>query len=177
MRSLSCPDHVAPRGSVYELGCLEMQPKTGGKFRPILNTCERTIANNYRKGMMKRNLKRESKINYREGSGWGPAMRPDWMWKGDEPVRRSTRGVDQRGLVGRPNPGLSMRPWNPVSPIVEGSARLRRASASPRLWAPHSTRLETRTKESDICASQRSSKPIRRKEAAWWDPPEGCTAD
>ena len=49
-----------------------------------------------------------------------------------KPVRRSTRGVDQRGLGGRPKPGLLIRPWNAVSPIVEGSARLRRASASAR---------------------------------------------
>ena len=61
VRAPSRPDPVAPRGAVYESGCLGMQPKSGGEFRPRLNTGERPIANKYREGKMKRTLKRESK--------------------------------------------------------------------------------------------------------------------
>ena len=38
-----------------------MQPQSGGKFRPRLNTGKRSIANKYREGKMKRTSKRESK--------------------------------------------------------------------------------------------------------------------
>ncbi|WZY99929.1 hypothetical protein YC2023_072258 [Brassica napus] len=61
VRAMSCPDPVAPRGAVYESGCLGMQPKSGGKFRPRLNMGERRIANKYSEVKKKRTLKRESK--------------------------------------------------------------------------------------------------------------------
>ncbi|WZY93851.1 hypothetical protein YC2023_066180 [Brassica napus] len=61
VRAPSCPDLVAPRGAIYESGCLGMQPQSGGKFRPRLNMGERPIANKYREVKMKRTLKRESK--------------------------------------------------------------------------------------------------------------------
>ncbi|TKY45835.1 hypothetical protein E2542_SST30141 [Spatholobus suberectus] len=56
------PGPCRTRGAVGESGCLGMQPQSGGKFRPRLNTGERPIANKYREGKMKRTLKRESRV-------------------------------------------------------------------------------------------------------------------
>ncbi|CAF2043624.1 unnamed protein product [Brassica napus] len=88
--SPSCPDPVAPRGAVYESGCLGMQPQSGGKFRPRLNMGERPIANKYRESQ------RVLEIVGREADGgWRRVL----VGCGTEQsVRRSIRGVDRRGL-------------------------------------------------------------------------------
>ena len=48
-----------------ELGCLRMQPKVGGKLHLRLNTSTRPMVNKYRKGKLKRTLKKELKKVWR----------------------------------------------------------------------------------------------------------------
>ncbi|KAL0803158.1 hypothetical protein Bca101_058334 [Brassica carinata] len=83
VRAPSCPDPVAPRGAVYESGCLGMQPQSGGKFRPRLNMGE-TDSEQVPRGKDVKDFEKiviECLILW-GGMRMGPAMRPGRMRNG-----------------------------------------------------------------------------------------------
>ncbi|KAK7286002.1 hypothetical protein RJT34_20815 [Clitoria ternatea] len=81
-----------------------------------------------------------------------------------EPVRQSAWDIDRYGLWRWPKPGLLKCLWRRhCHDCGWQHASSRRAFVHLRapgigLWAPHSTRLETRTKESDMCHTCRDPK-------------------
>ncbi|KAI4313084.1 hypothetical protein MLD38_037855 [Melastoma candidum] len=85
-------------------------------------------------------------------------MRLGRMWNGGSPVRRSARGADRCRSRRRPKPGPLLRPWKRHRRDRGRQHDPGRASASACSGpaGSHSTRLQTRTKESDMRASERA---------------------
>ena len=102
------------------------------------------------------------------GSGWSAARLE---------VQTNTGCCIVTSAGGFPPVGLPLR-WsrNEACALVAGRVHLRARGVGWRAF--HSTRLETRTKESNMCASRRVWKPARRKEADGRDPLSGgCIVD
>ncbi|KAK4430912.1 hypothetical protein Salat_0853100 [Sesamum alatum] len=157
VRAPSCPDPIVPRGAVGESGCLGMQPQSGDKFRP------------------------------KEGSEWGPAMRPcqmRWSAIGSRcgPARieatAKARAVDMPAECRHPDCGGQRAPLEcfgncalpvlasklPIRPVLKhGPRRLTCVRVNGQGSSEHACRDP---KDGELCLSARSQRKLRWRPAA-----------
>ena len=142
------------RPASVESSCLRVQLKVGGKFHLKLNISKRPIANKYREGKMKRTLKRECKgleIAKREAAAGssGAAYHA-------APVSASV-GFGETRPCGGCRARLRMVSLHLTRACAPSPTEVQCSPMQRKCQSP--TRLETRTKESNIYASTRVSNP------------------
>ena len=158
--TIPCCAVSSVRFSTIESSCLRVQLKAGGKFHLKLNISKRPIANKYREGKMQRTLKRELKgleIAEREADGASTS--------GPQLVRRRRR-ILLGGCVSASvhAAGARLSGGSPSGCLPASCAVARTEEKFLRMltkWR-HPTRLETRTKESNIYASTRATTPCAK---------------
>lgn len=109
-------------------------------------------------------------------------MHPNYKRNGGSQCADLLRAWTDVDYCGGPSLGIQNGHGDTIIVIVDCSAY---RHGMPRhqcahgidLQTPHLSCLKACTKESDMCASKRASKPIMRKEANWQDPLKGFTID
>ena len=165
----------------YESVCLGMQTKMGGKYHLKLNIGERPIANKYREGKMKRTLKRE--LNSTWNCQKGTVMNQYWCLKISLFERKGALfGFQVNISLFR---GKRVTEGSPSGCYSRDGCHGMDWGMQRFLGFPHqrlgcltkwflTTRLETRTKESNTCASIWVSNPFAKWKWTRW---EICTID
>ncbi|XP_022728467.1 uncharacterized protein LOC111284008 [Durio zibethinus] len=102
-------------------------------------------------------------------------MRPGQMWNDESRSTDRLEAWTDASYGGDPSPGFRCACRDVVVTIMEHSTHhldvpWHQCAPGIGLRAPYSTHLETRTKKSDMHASQRAKKPVRHKKIDWRDP-------